>query len=453
MLLIIERGNVLPKGNKSRPPLIFFGWWTVLVGGVLSGLGMGFTGYGLSVFFKDLSSDLGLNRATTSLAAGIGRLEGGLIGPLTGWLSDKFGPKWPIIVGLCITGTGLILMRFITAPWQYFVVWGVMVATGVNLGLTIAFDKALINWFVRKRGIATGIRFALLGILGVGVLQVVTLLVLSQGWRMTCFIWGFVMLAGVAFIVALVKQQRPEYYGLLPDGAKMEVGAEESRDEIIDKGVGYAASFQETEYTFRQALRTRAYWMLAIAYGLQNVSNSGFTIHIIPFLTDRGIDLTTASSMMGVMVFSTIPARFLSGLIADRLPKNRLQFLLVGAGLIQAVGLSFFLICGDITSVYVMLVCLGLGSGAATPSLIVIIGRYFGRKAWGSIAGSTSVFRASLAFVAPVYTGWIYDTTGSYIIALITFTVVASFSILVMIMTHAPKSPSDSISRITGYQD
>jgi MFS family permease len=156
---------------------VFFGWWTVFVTGTISGLGHGFNLYGLSVFFKDLAADLELNRAITSLAAGIGRLEGGITSPLVGWLSDKFGSRWPVIVGIGIAGTGMILMNFITEVWHYYVAWGALIGLGLNIGLTVAVDKALTNWFVRRRGLAQGIKFALISLFGILVLQAVNALV------------------------------------------------------------------------------------------------------------------------------------------------------------------------------------------------------------------------------------------------------------------------------------
>ena len=74
--------------KRRTSPKIFFGWWTVWVIGVMAGLGQGFYQYGISVFFKPIATSLGLSRGIASLATGVGRLEGGLEAPLTGWLSD-----------------------------------------------------------------------------------------------------------------------------------------------------------------------------------------------------------------------------------------------------------------------------------------------------------------------------------------------------------------------------
>jgi len=427
--------------KRRRFPKVFFGWWTVLFVSIWSGLAHGFYGYGISVLFKPISADLGLSRAVTSLAAGIGRLEGGLEAPLTGWLSDKFGPRWVIFTGTCIIGIGLALMNFVNSLWTYILVWGIIIGFGLNLAHTIAIDKALTNWFVSKRGLAFSIRFVAIGILGVTTLPIVTWLVTTQGWRMTNLIWAGVMFAGLPLLWFFVKQQRPEYYGLLPDGATMEEEAADT-NQMIDKGVEYATGLGETEFTLRQAMRTQPYWMIVIAWTSAHLSTGGINIHLIPFLTDRGIDATVAGGMMAVMVFFTIPARFLAGFLADHVRKDRLQFLLAGAFLFQAIGITAFLLNQTIAMVYVLLILFGFGSGAGTPLKLFIGGRYFGRKAYGSIQGTSMMLGAPAALIAPVYAGWIYDTTGSYIIAFTTFAALAALATLLISLVRPPKPPA-----------
>ena len=110
--------------KRKSPGKIFFGWWTVAVTGILTGLGMGLYTYGVSALFKPIASELNFSRATTAVATGIGRLEGGIEGPISGWLVDRFGPRYVIFVGICIAAAGLIAMNFITSLWAYYLVWG-----------------------------------------------------------------------------------------------------------------------------------------------------------------------------------------------------------------------------------------------------------------------------------------------------------------------------------------
>ena len=261
-----------------------------LVTSIYSGLGHGFYGYGMSVIFKPLASDLGLSRAATSFATGIGRLQGSIEAPVTGWLSDRFGPKWVIVIGTAIASIGLALMNFINSTWTYYLVWGVIIAIGTNLALTIAVDKALADWFIRKRGFSLGIRFVIIGIVGVVVLPVIGWLVSTQGWRIACLVWAVVMATGVPLQWYFVKQRRPEYYGLLPDGASVDSDPSGVDSEMmIERGIEYAAESEEVEFTLRQAIKTPAYWLLTLAWIFAMALNGAFNIHCIPFLINTHI--------------------------------------------------------------------------------------------------------------------------------------------------------------------
>ena len=146
--------------------------------------------------------------------------------------------------------------------------------------------------------------------------------------------------------------------------------------------------------------------------------------------------------MTAMMIFFTIPSRFISGLLADRVRKEHLQFVLAGSFVLQAAGIVAFLLNQTVAMLYVLLVLYGFGNGAATPIVILIRGRYFGRKAFGSINGSSSMFLVPAAFTGPIYAGWIYDTTGSYITAFILFAALAIFSTILALLIRPPKPPA-----------
>jgi len=426
--------------KRRRFPKIFFGWWQTLVTCTWGGLGSAFNNYGISVFFKPIAAELGLSRAAASLAAGVSRLEGGLEAPLTGWLSDKYGPKWVIFTGACIVCIGLVLMNFINSLWQYIVVWGVIIGFGHNLAFTIAIDKTIINWFIKQRGLAFATRFVIIGICGVIVLPIISWIVTTQGWRMTNLIWAVVMFVGLPFLWFFVKKNRPEYYGLLPDGAT--VGEEVAgTSQMIDRGVEYAAEVKEVEFTFRQALKTQSYRMLIVGLTVGSMVMGAVNIHVIPFLTDIGIDPVVAGSMMAMMVFFTIPSRFLVGFLSDRVRIDHLRFLLAGTYLFMAAGITAFLLNQTIAMIYVFLILYGFGSGASIPMKIILLGRYFGRKAHGIIHGTTSMIQAPTLFLAPVYAGWVYDTTGSYITAFITVAALATCATFIICLVRPPKPP------------
>ncbi len=428
--------------RREKFPKVFFGWWTVLAGSFLSAWGIGFQVHGFSALFKPIASELGFSRATTSVAASIGRLGYGLEAPLAGWLADRFGPRFIITIGMFIAGLGLMLMNFINSLWAFYLVWGVILGTGINIGLEIPVDKAIASWFVKKRGIALSVRWLFTGFAGL-VLLLVAWLISTQGWRVTCVIGGLgTWFVGLPLAWLLVKPRRPEYYGLLPDGTTTEVEPDEEVSRMIDRGVSYAAEIQEVEFTLRQALRTPAYWLLIAAISVRMVGFSAILTHGVPFLTDMGFEPVKAASLLGIIILTSTPSRLIGGFLMDRVQTRRLRFLMAGAFLLQAVGIAAFLLNQTIAMIYVFLILFWVGVGIALPLEAGIRARYFGRKAFGSIGGTSMIFTTPVTVAAPIYAGWVYDTTGSYIPAFTLFAILFSISAVLVSLAYPPRPPA-----------
>ena len=402
----------------------------------------GYQVYGFSALFKPIATELGFSRAVTSIAGAISRMLSGIEGPLVGGLADRFGPKWIAIFGIFIIGSGLILMNFINSLWAFYIAWGVILGTGFNMGGMLPWNKAITEWFVKKRGKALGVREMLRGLAGVVVLPFITWIIITQGWRTACFVGGVVaLLVGLPLAWFSLKRHRPEYYGLLPDGATV---AEEhtDTDQMIDRGVKYAAEVEEVEFTLRQAMRTPTYWLLIIAQGVHAFALFPITLHLIPFLTDTGIEPLKAAGIVAMMSLASIPSRLIGGLIQDRVKKQHLRFLLGGTFLLQAVGIAVFLLNQSTAMIYVWFILRGIGMGASFVLMFPLRARYFGRKAFGSISGFSMMFLMPIEVAAPIYIGWVYDTSGSYISVFTLVAVLVSMAAVLMSLTKPPKPPS-----------
>ena len=422
--------------NSNKTPRIFFGWWTVFITGLLSGYGASFYMYGISVFFKDLAFELGISRAVTSIAAGIGRLEGGFTSPIVGWLSDRYGSRWIIFTGAFIVGSGMVIMYFIQSVWAYIVVWGVLIGIGHNIGFTVSVDKCINDWFTNKLGIAQGTKFALIGVMGMILLPILAWLTANMGWRITCLLCGIVMLASTPLILIFVRQNRPEFYGLLPDGKKND---HHGKTKLIEKGeTNEKSASREDGFSLKQALKTRSYWFVSFALTAQAIVSGTVNVHFIPFLTDIGIDRTVAGGMLGMMIFFTIPARFFGGILADRIKKEHLRFLLAGVLTMLTIAVLMFSIFQSIIMIYIILAIYGFSCGVPTPLLVIINSRYFGRKSFGSILGTAALIRSPFVLLSPVFAGWIYDRTGEYIIAFRILAVILIFGIALLCLADPP---------------
>jgi len=413
------------------PRKVFFGWWTNVVTAIITGLVQAFTMQGASALFNPVSAEFGLSRAQISVTSGVNVLISGIIFLLAGWLSDKFGSKRVIVIGACIAGTGMVLLGFVTTPWTYFVIWGLTVA-GASLGFTLAIDTLLTNLFVRKRGLAFSVRFAVMGLVSALLLPLISWLISSQGWRNTAQLWGGMVFSCVPFLFYFVRQEHLEFYGLLPDGETLESGSD----------VDSHAYAHEEDFTIRQIVRTPTYWVLFIASVFFRAVLQGINIHIIPILIDRGLGSVAAGGLLAITSLFMIPSRAIGGIIADRVQKQYLRFIIAGSLLLLALGIAIYLLVPNMVGIYVFLALWGFGSGSFTPLDIVLRSRYFGRKAYGQQQGISSMFSAPVTFFAPIYAGWMYDVTGNYKTPFTIFAVLAVISSVTMCLAKVPKSPT-----------
>ena len=172
-------------------------------------------------------------------------------------------------------------------------------------------------------------------------------------------------------------------------------------------------------------------------------------VHAIPLLTNMGLSAVKAALIVAIMVGTSIPFRFIGGVLADRAGKGQLRLLLAGAYALQALSFYIFIRYGTVTSVYYWYVLYGIGMGMAFAMNPLIRARYFGRKAFGSIHGMAQMLMTPLAIVAPIYAGWCHDTYGTYMPALNVGVIILAASVILSLLIVPPKPPL----RITGIRD
>jgi MFS family permease len=416
---------------------VFFGWWTVISTGIIAFLGVGFTAYGFSVLFKPIANDLGLDRAFTSLATSIQNLGNGVVGPAGGWSSDKYGPKWVIIIGIIMLVIGCILMFFVNSLWSLLIVWGLVIGVGFSLGFTVILDRAIINWFVKKSGIAVNIKFGIQSLSGILMLPVIAWLIDAQGWRWTCVIMGIVTaLVCLPLAWFFIKTHRPEHYGLQPDGIKQVV--EDTHHEKLTSSVTPVTQGQD--FTLRQTSKTLGFWMLIGVVAVSGLGTPIMGLHCVPFLTDRGIDPVQAASMMSIWITCSIPGRLLAGYLIDRLKANHMRWVIVGGYFLQAISVAVYLTTESTPMIYLWFVLYGLGQGISAGAFMPMVASYFGRRSFGSIIGMIMFINLPITLAAPVYVGWVYDTTGTYTFVFTLFMVLMAASGVVAAFILPPRS-------------
>ena len=430
----------------SRARGAFYGWWLVGFSAILLTL-MALTIFqGLGTFLVALERQFGWSRTALSGAFSLARVQGAVIGPVEGFLIDRFGNRRMILVGYAVMGLGFLSLSGIphvgplsNAPeiwpltgvqaiWQFYVSF-IIITLGSGIGGWLAIIAMVNNWFVRRRSIAMAI--AMSGVHFGGLLvPALALGIESYGFRMTTFGIGVILLATLLPVSKLIRN-RPEEHGLLPDG-----DPPRKAPEAAGKGPA-AAIDDEPDFTPKEALRTPAFWILTIVHLSSTVSIVTLALHLVPKIVDMDESPVTAGMVVLTYTLIALPTQFVAGYLADRLPKPPLIFVFL---MLQAMSLVVIALATELRMAFVFAVLYGIGFGGRIPLLTVIRGDYFGRKAFATIMG-LSQFPNNIAMIgAPLFAGYMFDTTGSYFIPFVSFSVLSFLGAILVLFVRRPKS-------------
>ena len=395
-------------GEQTNRPRVYYGWWMVAITSWMAFFASGIFFRGFTVFVPALRDSLGISQAQTNLVFSLARAEGGLEGPFAGWLIDRFGNRALLIPSVLLAVLGyFVLSQFVSGFWSFTLVYLLMVSLGNSIAFQHAMFAGINQWFRRRRSLAISILAAVSSLGGLFLVPSLNGVIERWGWETAS------LLAGVAYLVCLFPlcflfRNKPEDMGLLPDGDTGPPAA---------AGRGAAARRRVLrDYTVREALHTRAYWLLMLGAGLRMIATLGILVSIVPILEDKGVSRQMAANLTGAMFGINFLARLALGYLGDKWPKG---LLLAGSLAAEAVALVF-LYYGDwnagaigITLLALFIVLEGFGDGAG---IIVwaAVGDYFGRDRFATLRGYIT-FSHSWALVAsPVYVGWAFDHFGNY---------------------------------------
>ena len=361
------------------------------------------------------------------------RLEGTVLAPIEGYFVDRLGPKKMTLVGVVLCCVGFMLLSRVNSLTMFYVVFVLLVSTGSALATYIGPATAVANWFIKKRGRALGMQMSGYGLGGV-LVPAIAWIIAQYGWR-TAFEFSGILMFVVGIPVAFVVRHRPEQYGYLPDG-------EVRKEPVTEQPVSVAkAAPAEVDFTARQALKSKAFWLMAAAFTFAYMTTDTVVIHLPPHLQDKGFSPQVAATAVGSFALISIIGRLGFGWLGDVMDKRYAVSISLA---MQCIGL---LILANMTSPWHVVLYLAIfapGYGGRTPLLGAIRGEYFGRKAFGTIAGLTQVVTMLGTVAGPVLAGWVYDTTGSYYLIFNLLAVASLIGIALVLMLKRPVLASGS---------
>ena len=406
------------------PGRVFYGWWIVLIAALSAAIASGAFFSGFSAFFLPLTEEFDVSRGALSSVVSISSLSTGLVAPFQGYLTDRFGPRRVIYVGVTMMGLGFVLISTAQSFILFAVYLIVFIPVGANMGFLFPALTAVGNWFIKRRGTAFGMAMSGFG-LGLALVVVTNYLVESLGWRgaavtLGLFVWG------VGFPLGSLVRHRPEQYGMLPDGEK----------QLVDSSAPDAPAVpMETDFTAREALRASAFWWMCLSFSCRSFVNVALAVHFIPAMQGKGFSSGTAAALLGLLGFLTIVSRLGNGLLADVVNKRQLA---MGQAAIITVSMLIFVWSTSLWQVVIFLVLYASTTGGGGSLMFTMLAEQFGRKSFATINGFGLTVGVIGSALGPAFAGFSFDATDSYDVAFYGLSLVAFVAVLAMLMTKRP---------------
>ncbi len=385
-----------------------------------------------SAFLTPMTRDLGWSQTTLNAAQAMGTLVGGLSAPLAGRLVDRYGAR-AILTGAGLgMGVALGMCANVQEPWQFFVGYGLarLLFQGVIL---VATTTAVANWFVRRRGRATGLALMGNAVSVAFVVPLIQYLSDTAGWRTAWAVLGALALLLLAPAAALLLRRRPEDMGLLPDGASPETGTRGTEPQRATSAPSAPPS-REPAWHLGPALHTRTFWLLLATSSLTGFTVAGVTTHQIPVLLHNGVPPAAAAGMVSIYAVCWTVGIVVWGFLVERMPARYGLALIYG---ICAAAALVLLGADSVGHAVVFALLFGAVVGGNSTLEAVIWADYYGRASLGTIRGFGRPFALTANALGPLMAGLLVDAQGSYVVAFGMFAV-TSLGAAVLVLAARP---------------
>jgi len=354
--------------------------------------------YTFGIFFEPLIVEFSWTRAMTSGAFSLFMVLSGLLYIVTGRLNDRFGPR--VIVTICgfFLGLGYILMSQITALWHLYLFYGVIISIGVS-GAFVPLVSTIARWFVRKRGLMTGIVEAGTGIGTVVMPPVASWLISNYGWRTSYIVVGGIVLLLIMLAAQFLKRDPHQIGSSL-------YGADEAKENELD--------VQARGFSLQQAIHTPQFWLLCGAYFSFLFCVQTIMVHVVVYATGLGISPASAAGILVFIGGFSVAGRILTGSGGDRIgnkPALTISLALMSLTLFGLVAAT------EIWSIYLFAVIFGFTYGGLVVLCSPLVADLFGLRSHGVILGIVGFSSGIGGAIGPVAAGHIFDISGSYQLA------------------------------------
>jgi OFA family oxalate/formate antiporter-like MFS transporter len=427
---------VIARNLSARLPF-YYGWIVVFAAGTTTFARMAPSTTTLAVFVSPMADEFGWSRTLIAGSVSVGALSSIFISPAVGWAVDRYGVRLILTGSMLMLGVAMISLAWATVPLFFYMGF----ATGrvvFHVPVQIGTGALISRWFIRKRGRAISIIYLAGSVGGIVFVQIASLAISHWSIGAAWMLLGGLVLAVAVLPSALLIIDRPEIIGLHPDNQPPL--STESGGELEDD------NHDEADWTPRQAMRTRALWVLTVVVGVLFMIQAGISVHVGAFFLDRGLSLTAAANAITVHAGVNALASLMWGAIIER---TTVRVAMTGLMLLSVMSsLSLLLVTSEVSAfgVAALLGLVGAGGNVIPP---VAFASYFGRRSIGSIRGISETGVQVGQTIGALFSGLMYDLSGSYAAAFITFSVLSLVGALVINSSRPPIRAGETLPAST----
>jgi len=417
-------------------PRLFYGYHLVAISFLFMLLSYGSGSFVFSLFVNPLQSAFGWGRGQVMVGFTIFFVTQGLVSPLVGRLVDRFGPRPVIPLGAVAMGLGFLLVSRMSGLLLFYAGYVIIGAGSAGMGI-VPCSAFVSNWFRRKRGIAVGVMAAGMGAGGLVMAPAVAQLIATYGWRSAYLSMAIIICAlTIPLSLALVRT-RPSDMGLHPDG---------DESPPVAPGSDTSTDVDRQGLSLRQASGTIALYLLGISFFVSGFSNTGALHAPVPFLEDIGFPTATAAAALGTLGLGSAAGKVFFGWLCDRIPPRRAAG--IGLGLQLAGIFVLLMIRADSPQslIWAYALLLGFGIGSWLPTMSVLVSSTFGLAFYGSIFGVIAFLESSGTALGPLFAGVVFDATGTFYYAFVTFAALYAVAIPAVLLVKRPSQNTTSSS-------
>jgi len=406
----------------------FYGWNILFAAGSSMVVRNAAASLTLAVFIFPMSEDLGWSRTLIAGAASVGGLAATVASPVVGWALDRYGARVILTGSVLVMGLSTVSLAWATVPIAFYLAYGtgrVIFSSPMNIGSSVVVSR----WFVRRRGRATGILF-LSHSLGMITFPLIAGLVIKyRGWEDAWIVLGALVWVLALGPVSMLVRQSPESVGLLPDG---DLPTEQ------ESGTPAESPAEEQNWTLKEAMRTPTLWLLALATGSLYLLQSGTNIHQGAYFLDQGLGVGVSAATLSMNAVFTGVGSLFWGWLVDKAP---VRYTYAGVALMMAVALILFPIADTVVEALTVAAIFGMSVGGILVVPVVAYANYFGRQSLSAIRGVTEPLVSLGQAIGAVFSGIVYDVTGSYKDAFLILGILGFATIGMLLLTRAPVRP------------